>query len=60
MGSETLSLITIPIFTGAIGYLTNWSGVLMLFYPVRFAGLPGARAWPRVNLMPERSSRSLA
>jgi hypothetical protein len=31
---ETLSLITVPIFTGAIGYLTNWSGVWMLFYPV--------------------------
>ena len=40
---ETLKLITIPLFTGAIGYLTNWSGVWMLFYPVRFTGfrLPG-------------------
>jgi uncharacterized membrane protein YheB (UPF0754 family) len=43
MDSETVSLITIPFFTGAIGYLTNWSGVWMLFYPVRFKGfsLPG-------------------
>ena len=24
-------MITIPIFTGVIGYVTNWSGVWMLF-----------------------------
>ncbi len=28
-----------PIVTGVIGYTTNWSGVLMLFYPVHFRGL---------------------
>jgi uncharacterized membrane protein YheB (UPF0754 family) len=46
MDSHTLSLITIPLFTGAIGYVTNWSGVIMLFYPVRFAGVrvPGLAA----------------
>ena len=38
MDSHTISLVTIPIFSGAIGYATNWSGVWMLFYPVRFAG----------------------
>jgi uncharacterized membrane protein YheB (UPF0754 family) len=40
---ELINAITIPLFTGAIGYLTNWSGVIMLFYPVRFAGwrVPG-------------------
>ena len=38
MDSQTLSLITIPLFTGAIGYVTNWTGVWMLFYPVRFRG----------------------
>jgi uncharacterized membrane protein YheB (UPF0754 family) len=36
---STLALITVPFFTGAIGYLTNWTGVLMLFYPVHFRGL---------------------
>ena len=35
MDSHLLSQITIPLFTGAIGYLTNWSGVWMLFYPVQ-------------------------
>jgi uncharacterized membrane protein YheB (UPF0754 family) len=44
--SETISLITVPFFTGAIGYVTNWSGVWMLFHPVKFAGfrLPGLSA----------------
>ncbi|HEU5471707.1 MAG TPA: hypothetical protein VFV67_13735 [Actinophytocola sp.] len=38
-------LITIPLFTGVIGYVTNWTGVLMLFRPLRFRGvrLPGLK-----------------
>ena len=53
MDSETISLLTVPLFTGAIGYVTNWSGVLMLFYPVQFRGVrvPGlaliSRFFPR-------------
>jgi uncharacterized membrane protein YheB (UPF0754 family) len=53
MSGELLKELTIPLFTGAIGYLTNWTGVWMLFYPVRFAGfhVPGlarlARLLPR-------------
>ena len=55
MDSETLSLITIPLFTGAIGYVTNLSGVWMLFYPVRFAGSQSARSLVSLaNLMPRR------
>jgi uncharacterized membrane protein YheB (UPF0754 family) len=34
-----IALLTVPLVTGAIGYLTNWTGVLMLFYPVHFRGL---------------------
>jgi uncharacterized membrane protein YheB (UPF0754 family) len=47
---EAVKAISIPLFTGAIGYLTNWTGVLMLFYPVRFAGfrLPGLAALARL------------
>jgi uncharacterized membrane protein YheB (UPF0754 family) len=43
MDSELIKELSIPLFTGAIGYLTNWTGVWMLFYPVRFAGwtVPG-------------------
>src|ERR671935_1343897 len=53
MGAGTISLLTIPLFSAAIGYVTNWTGVWMLFQPVQFAGfrLPGlarlARLVPR-------------
>ena len=49
-----VDLITIPLFTGVIGYITNWSGVVMLFQPLAFHGvrLPGLRlAYP---LLPRR------
>ena len=36
--SELFKQITIPVFTGVIGYVTNWSGVWMLFHPIRFRG----------------------
>lgn len=37
--------LTIPVFTGVIGWLINWSGLWMLFSPVRFRGftVPGMR-----------------
>ncbi|MEO9224303.1 MAG: hypothetical protein ABI276_04860 [Acidimicrobiales bacterium] len=40
-----IDLISVPLFTGVIGYITNWSGVLMLFQPIRFYGarMPGLR-----------------
>ncbi|HEY2160981.1 MAG TPA: hypothetical protein VGH24_06715 [Solirubrobacteraceae bacterium] len=38
MSESTIALITVPIVTGLIGYTTNWTGVLMLFYPVHFRG----------------------
>lgn len=36
---------SIPVFTGIIGFLINWSGLWMLFSPVRFHGfkVPGLR-----------------
>jgi uncharacterized membrane protein YheB (UPF0754 family) len=39
VSSSTLAVITVPFVTGVIGYVTNWTGVLMLFYPVHFKGL---------------------
>jgi uncharacterized membrane protein YheB (UPF0754 family) len=45
--------ITIPVFTGIIGYVTNWTGIWMLFNPLEFKGfkLPGlaylAKLMPR-------------
>ena len=45
-----IHVITIPIFTGVIGWLINWSGLWMLFSPVKFYGLqvPGLKAIARV------------
>jgi len=38
-------LVSVPVFTGVIGWLINWSGLIMLFAPVRFHGVtvPGMR-----------------
>ena len=54
MSTETLHLITVPLFMGAIGYTTNWTGVWMLFNPVYFKGfrVPGLRAL--VPLLPRK------
>jgi uncharacterized membrane protein YheB (UPF0754 family) len=37
--------LTIPVFTGVIGYITNWTGVLMLFAPLKYHGvrIPGLK-----------------
>src|SRR5438552_6445161 len=42
-GSEWLKLLSIPVFTGVIGWLINWTGLIMLFNPVEFHGrrIPG-------------------
>lgn len=54
-----VDLITFPIFSALAGWLTNWTGVLMLFWPVRFRGvrIPGlAVLYPyfprRVQVLP--------
>ena len=39
MKQSLISIVTVPIVTGVIGYVTNWTGVLMLFYPVHFKGI---------------------
>jgi hypothetical protein len=51
--SGWLHILTIPVFTGVIGWLINWSGLWMLFEPTRFHGVHVrglkqlARALPR-------------
>lgn len=42
---DWIDLLTIPIFTGVIGWLINWSGLLMLFSPQKFYGfrVPGLK-----------------
>ncbi|MET0997568.1 MAG: hypothetical protein ABWX73_02535 [Marmoricola sp.] len=43
-------LLSVPVFTGVIGWLINWTGLVMLFSPVRFRGVtvPGMRQLSRV------------
>ncbi|SFJ24698.1 hypothetical protein SAMN05216561_1227 [Nocardioides psychrotolerans] len=40
-----VAFVSIPVFTGVIGFLINWSGLWMLFSPVKFRGItiPGMR-----------------
>jgi hypothetical protein len=38
MSGHLLKELTIPIFSGFIGYATNWTGVWMLFNPLEFKG----------------------
>lgn len=51
--SGWVHILTIPVFTGVVGWLINWSGLWMLFSPERFHGFhvpvlrPLARALPR-------------
>lgn len=49
-----MELITVPLFTGVIGYITNWTGVLMLFKPLEFHGIrvPGLKTL--FPLLPKR------
>jgi uncharacterized membrane protein YheB (UPF0754 family) len=44
----------VPLFTGAIGYVTNWTGVWMLFNPLRFRGIKVPGVAPLVRLLPRR------
>src|SRR5947209_14869481 len=47
-----VAVITVPFVTGAIGYLTNWTGVLMLFYPVHFRGIRAKWIQSLARLLP--------
>jgi len=54
VSGHLLKEVTIPIFSGFIGYATNWSGVWMLFNPLEFKGVrvPGVR--PCAHVLPRR------
>ena len=54
MNGDLLKEISIPLFTGVIGYVINWTGVWMLFHPIRFTGfrLPGLA--PLAQILPRR------
>lgn len=54
MEIDWFSLLTVPLFMAVIGWITNWSGVWMLFNPIQFRGwkVPGLRAV--VALLPRK------
>jgi len=54
MDAQTVSDLTIPLFTGAIGYVTNWTGVWMLFYPLEFKGIRIPGLARLAHLLPRR------
>ena len=47
---DWLHLLSVPLFTGIVGFLINWTGLIMLFSPVQFHGIkvPGMRQLSRV------------
>jgi uncharacterized membrane protein YheB (UPF0754 family) len=54
VSTSTLALITVPLVTGVIGYTTNWTGVLMLFYPVHFRGFRAPWLHALARMLPYR------
>ena len=36
---DWIAFASIPLFTGIIGWLINWTGLIMLFYPINFHGV---------------------
>jgi uncharacterized membrane protein YheB (UPF0754 family) len=53
-GVDIFSLVTVPFFTGAIGYVTNWTGVWMLFEPLKFAGVHVPGLQKVIRIMPRK------
>ncbi|MFB6142237.1 MAG: DUF445 domain-containing protein [Halorientalis sp.] len=47
-------LVLIPPITGIIGYITNWVGIRLLFYPVEFRGFDVPRMEQVTQLLPEK------
>src|SRR3954468_7805156 len=51
---ELIGILTIPLFSGAIGYATNWTGIWMLFNPVEFRGIKLPGLAPLAKLLPRK------
>jgi uncharacterized membrane protein YheB (UPF0754 family) len=49
-----LKEISIPVFTGVIGYIINWTGVWMLFNPIQFQGFRMPGLAPFARLLPRK------
>ncbi len=42
---ETLSLLSIPVISAIVGWLTNYLAVKMMFYPIEFVGIKPIFGW---------------
>jgi uncharacterized membrane protein YheB (UPF0754 family) len=51
---DWLGFLSIPVFTGVIGWLINWTGLIMLFYPIRFHGVRIAGMAELARLLPRK------
>lgn len=51
-------LISVPLITAFIGWVTNWAGVKMIFYPQKFVGIPPVLGWQGV--LPRKASKFAA
>ena len=47
MSGILLLLLTIPVITALIGWVTNWAAVKMIFHPERFVGI-GPIGWQAI------------
>src|SRR5919202_1404934 len=54
MAHEIFALVSVPFFTGAIGYATNWTGVWMLFEPLTFKGIHVPGLSKLIRVMPRK------
>src|SRR5919202_1974181 len=54
MAHEIFALVSVPFLTGAIGYLTNWTGVWMLFEPLEFKGIHIPGLSKLIRVMPRK------
>jgi hypothetical protein len=49
MKVNPVQYLSIPVSAAIIGYITNWLGVKMIFYPIQWRGLPIYK-WPNQPL----------
>jgi len=42
---QTLSLLSIPLISALVGWITNYLAVKMMFYPLEFVGIPPIFGW---------------
>jgi uncharacterized membrane protein YheB (UPF0754 family) len=43
--SSTLSMLTMPLLFGALGWFSNWKCIKMIFHPLHFWGIPPYLGW---------------